>query len=299
MTKIDQLKQLYPSLIVINQGEQKPSEQFQFFQTPDDEIVGILKSDFNKRESQLLHLFLTPIESKDVTETDRERDWIKFIREQSDELTLDPQPQRYRFVFFSLTNKSLELDPFQQALQSLFPKVMPLVWENNHEGVIIEEMMEEGQETISFQTIIDVLMSDFYTKIHFYISDFAENIGEAPRLFQWAKKCFYISMKHRIGPVITFQDVIPFLYIESMPVEERALISHGLLASVQADRELLQTIRVFLEAGSNVTLAAKRLYMHRNSLQYRVDKFIEKTGVDIKQFQGAVITYLTLMELDR
>ncbi|UOR13229.1 PucR family transcriptional regulator [Halobacillus amylolyticus] len=299
MTKIDQLKQLYPSLIVIKPGEQKPSEQFQFFQTPEEQIVGILKSDVNKRETQLLHLFLTPIESKEVTETDRERDWIRFIRVQSNELNVDPQPQRYRFVFFSLSDHSLELDTFQEALQSLFPKVMPLIWENNHEGVIIEEVMEEGQETISFQTIIDVLMSDFYTKIHFYISDFEQNIGDAPRLFQWAKKCFHISMKHRIGPVTIFQDVVPFLYIEAMPEEERALISHALLASVRADRELLQTIRVFLEAGSNVTLAAKKLYMHRNSLQYRVDKFIEKTGVDIKQFQGAVITYLTLIEWDR
>jgi DNA-binding PucR family transcriptional regulator len=45
----------------------------------------------------------------------------------------------------------------------------------------------------------------------------------------------------------------------------------------------------------NVSLAAKKLYLHRNTLQYRVDKFIEKTGIDIKHFGNAVSIYLALM----
>jgi DNA-binding PucR family transcriptional regulator len=35
--------------------------------------------------------------------------------------------------------------------------------------------------------------------------------------------------------------------------------------------------------------------MHRNSLQYRIDKFIEKTGIDIKHFKGAVAVYLAIL----
>jgi DNA-binding PucR family transcriptional regulator len=35
----------------------------------------------------------------------------------------------------------------------------------------------------------------------------------------------------------------------------------------------------------NASLTAKRLFIHRNSLQYRIDKFIERTGIDIRQLK--------------
>ncbi|MBY6268509.1 helix-turn-helix domain-containing protein, partial [Parageobacillus thermoglucosidasius] len=54
-------------------------------------------------------------------------------------------------------------------------------------------------------------------------------------------------------------------------------------------------IKTFFQCDLNVSLAAKKLYMHRNSLQYRIDKFIEKTGMDIKHFQGAVAVYLAML----
>ncbi|MER2142109.1 MAG: helix-turn-helix domain-containing protein, partial [Priestia megaterium] len=47
----------------------------------------------------------------------------------------------------------------------------------------------------------------------------------------------------------------------------------------------------------NVSLAAKKLYMHRNSLQYRIEKFIDRTHLDIKHFTGAVSAYLAILAL--
>ncbi|WP_079529297.1 PucR family transcriptional regulator [Halobacillus hunanensis] len=299
MTKIEQLKQIYPSLIVVEELSIEPSHKYQLFRTDEKQVIAILKTELHQKEVQLLHLFLTPISKQDDQKTAREQFWFSFLEGHSDELMAEPLPQKFRFVFFSLSDPTVDRQTFQEALQSFFPRVMPLLWENHQQGVIIEEIMENNQEPITFQPLIDVLMSDFYTKIHFYLSEFSESPLEGPSFFQWAKKCFHISMRNSIGPVATFQEVIPSLYIESMPKAERTMISDSLFSTVRNDQDLLQTIQVFLESGSNATLAAKRLYMHRNSLQYRVDKFIEKTGVDIKQFQGAIITYLSLLESDR
>nr|MDH3110555.1 helix-turn-helix domain-containing protein [Bacillus altitudinis] len=44
--------------------------------------------------------------------------------------------------------------------------------------------------------------------------------------------------------------------------------------------------------------AAKALYVHRNSLQYRIDKFIERTGLDIRHFQEASAAYFMMNLLD-
>ncbi|OLG03008.1 Fis-type helix-turn-helix domain protein [Bacillus paralicheniformis] len=36
------------------------------------------------------------------------------------------------------------------------------------------------------------------------------------------------------------------------------------------------------------------MFIHRNSLQYRIDKFIERTAIDIRQFEEAAAVYLMM-----
>ncbi len=59
----------------------------------------------------------------------------------------------------------------------------------------------------------------------------------------------------------------------------------GLIERVEAyDREhssdLIRTLRVFFAANANVSEAADRLYLHRNSLPYRLARVQELTGLD-------------------
>jgi DNA-binding PucR family transcriptional regulator len=73
----------------------------------------------------------------------------------------------------------------------------------------------------------------------------------------------------------------------------KKVLSEYVLESFQ-DQELVNTINVFLQCNLNASLAAKKLYIHRNSLQYRIDRFIEKTGLDIRIFANATFAYLAI-----
>ncbi|MCY8607352.1 helix-turn-helix domain-containing protein, partial [Bacillus sonorensis] len=50
----------------------------------------------------------------------------------------------------------------------------------------------------------------------------------------------------------------------------------------------------YMQCNLNASLTAKRLFIHRNSLQYRIDRFIEKTGIDIRQFEEAAAVYFII-----
>ena len=54
----------------------------------------------------------------------------------------------------------------------------------------------------------------------------------------------------------------------------------------------IDTVMGFIKENQNASKAAKRLFMHRNTLNYRLDHFISKTEIDIKSFQGALAIYL-------
>ena len=56
--------------------------------------------------------------------------------------------------------------------------------------------------------------------------------------------------------------------------------------------ETLETILGFIEQNMNASKTSKALYMHRNTLNYRLDNFINKTEIDVRTFKGALAIYL-------
>lgn len=59
--------------------------------------------------------------------------------------------------------------------------------------------------------------------------------------------------------------------------------------------ELYQTLEVFFAENLNMSEAAKKLYIHRNTLQYRLDKIKLQTGLDVKTFTDAVIAKVMIL----
>ncbi|MBR1572451.1 MAG: helix-turn-helix domain-containing protein [Lachnospiraceae bacterium] len=55
----------------------------------------------------------------------------------------------------------------------------------------------------------------------------------------------------------------------------------------ELDMETVNTIRTFLESDLSIAETARKLYLHRNTLVYRLDKFQKDTGLDVRKFQDA------------
>lgn len=53
--------------------------------------------------------------------------------------------------------------------------------------------------------------------------------------------------------------------------------------------EMKETVRVFFRNDLNLTAAARQLFVHRNTLNYRLDKIRRETGLDLRSFRDAVI----------
>ena len=73
-----------------------------------------------------------------------------------------------------------------------------------------------------------------------------------------------------------------------------------LIGRVEAyDREhnsdLIRTLRVYFAANANVSEAADRLYLHRNSLPYRLARVQDLTGLDLKDHRARLALQLGLL----
>ncbi len=61
------------------------------------------------------------------------------------------------------------------------------------------------------------------------------------------------------------------------------------------DEETLTTVAKFFENNLNVSETSRQLYIHRNTLVYRLDKLQKMTGLDLRNFDDAIIFKIMLM----
>lgn len=63
----------------------------------------------------------------------------------------------------------------------------------------------------------------------------------------------------------------------------------------ELDDEILMTINKFFENNLNVSEASRQLFVHRNTLVYRIEKLAKSTGLDIRVFDDALTFKIALM----
>jgi len=61
------------------------------------------------------------------------------------------------------------------------------------------------------------------------------------------------------------------------------------------DRETLDTIQRFFENSLNVSETSRKLFVHRNTLVYRLEKIKKLTGLDLREFDHAIVFKVALM----
>ena len=61
------------------------------------------------------------------------------------------------------------------------------------------------------------------------------------------------------------------------------------------DEETLTTINKFFENDLNVSETSRQLFVHRNTLVYRIEKLQKSTGLDLRDFDDALTFKIALM----
>lgn len=292
---IEQLRKIYPSLIVYSEELHEFNHNYKWFLADNKDIIGIRDEELSIKDISLLTTFLLPYHISFPPSTDEEKKWRKAIYSSSliDEIDLKLN-NPHRLVFFSFDKNQIDPILFKDAIHESSGKKVPILWESANEGIILEEDTHYD-ECISFEQFIDILMSDLYVKINFFVGPFKRDLGEIVNNYKSLANIAKMTFSHTSKSVLTFVDAIPLLLIKHLDPELRSDITKTIFQEYLNDEEILLMIETFFQCNLNVSETAKVLHMHRNSLQYRLDRFFEKTGVDIRQFHDAITVQLALL----
>ena len=142
-------------------------------------------------------------------------------------------------------------------------------------------------QDLAIEEIANALNTELYLKLTFFESDYYSHLTD---LKDDLKK---VSLQLENKPFS--YDNIYFNYIDLVYEEIRKPLSEEIkkriLKSYYNDQEMYKILETFFNNNSNTSTAAKELYLHRNTLIQKIDKFHEVTGYNPKNFKDAVIIY--------
>lgn len=102
----------------------------------------------------------------------------------------------------------------------------------------------------------------------------------------------YAEVFNQRGNVHSYREFILVKMLEGLPESKMSEylteLSEAHVKEIFEDDEMLDTAESFLQSSLNVSETARTLYMHRNTLLYRLDKIEKTTGLNIRSFSDAV-----------
>ena len=131
------------------------------------------------------------------------------------------------------------------------------------------------------------------------ISSIVENLKDLARAYKEARISLEVGKVFDIEkPIMCYENLGIGRLIYQLPttlceIFLGEVFKKGSLESL--DRETLMTVQSFFENNLNVSETSRKLFVHRNTLVYRLEKIRKLTGLDLREFDHAVTFKVALM----
>ena len=219
----------------------------------------------------------------------------------SKELHFNTEEMRIVFLikFFGKT----DMMPFEM-LQNMFPdKSHDYVISVGERDIVLVKELKTALDMKEIEkiavNIADTLSTEFYAKVAIGISTVVDNIKDLAKAYQEAQVALEVGKVFETEKnIISYENLGIGRLIYQLPTTLcemflQEVFKKGSLESL--DRETLMTIQCFFENNLNVSETSRKLFVHRNTLVYRLEKIRKITGLDLREFEHAITFKVALM----
>ncbi|GEQ49679.1 helix-turn-helix domain-containing protein [Tetragenococcus koreensis] len=189
-----------------------------------------------------------------------------------------------------------DLAALHEEMSTILPHTVDLFFLSESYGIIVESFSEDALTTEELEGLFLALDSDFnsYTRLfsgafHSFEANFTQLLFEEEQLFLYLLEHDTQTKSFDMGTAI-----IPFFAIHDVT---KSYLMRTLFAE-WFDAELEQIICTLWQTQGNISSAAKELFMHRNTLQYKVDKFQQRSNTNLKKMDDLFLCYLLVLSCE-
>ena len=209
-----------------------------------------------------------------------------------------------RRVVYVIETKNEKDTNALETVRSLFSgRVRDFITAVDEKNIILvhEVKQGEGYEDLekTAQIIVDMLNTEAMSQVHVAYGTIIGELKEVSRSYKEAKmaldvgKIFYSDQN-----VVAYSRLGIGRLIYQLPIPLCRMFIKEIFEGKSPDDfddETLTTINKFFENSLNVSETSRQLYIHRNTLVYRLDKLQKTTGLDLRIFEDAITFKIALM----
>ncbi len=274
--------------IVFIEGEDKYAEKIATILTVSLANIKNLYDEKYDKNSFIKNIILDNILPSDI--------YIK-----SKELRFNAEETRVVFLIkFHSKSDVLSFD----MVQNIFPdKNKDYVIATGDQDIVLVKEVKPNTDIREIEKIAkgiaDTLNSEFYVKVSIGIGTVVDNIKDLARSYKEAQVAFEVGKVFDTEKnIISYENLGIGRLIYQLPTTLcdmflQEVFKNGSLDSL--DRETLMTIQCFFENNLNVSETSRKLFVHRNTLVYRLEKIRKLTGLDLREFDHAITFKVALM----
>ena len=208
-----------------------------------------------------------------------------------------------RIVFIIETQHEKDVNALETVRSLFSTKTKDFITAVDEKNIIIvkeikdKDTYEDLEKTA--QVIVDMLNTEAMARVRVAFGTIIKDIKEVSRSYKEAKmaldvgKIFYSDKK-----VMAYSNLGIGRLIYQLPLPLCKMFIKEIFddnTPDNFDEETLTTINKFFENNLNVSETSRQLYIHRNTLVYRLDKLQKSTGLDLRVFEDAITFRIALM----
>lgn len=208
-----------------------------------------------------------------------------------------------RVVFIIRSNQPTDVSLFE-VVQNFFPdKAKDYVININETDIALVKEVRPNVELKDLEklagSISDTLSTEFYCNITVGIGTCVTGIKDLAQSFKEAQVALEVSkVFDKEQNIVSYEKLGIARLIYQLPTTLcnmflREVFKTGSIESL--DSETLFTIQKFFDNNLNVSETSRKLFVHRNTLVYRLEKIKKITGLDLREFDDAIVFKVALM----
>lgn len=176
---------------------------------------------------------------------------------------------------------------------------------DEHNVVLIKELSstdtKEDIEDVA-KTIVDMLNAEAMLKVRVAYGIPVEELKDVSKSYKEAKMALEVgNIFYDYKTVISYETLGIGRLIYQLPQNLCKIFIkeiYGDTMPEEIDEEILTTVDKFLENNLNVSETSRQLFIHRNTLVYRIEKLQKAIGLDMRVFDDALTFKIATMVLD-
>lgn len=216
--------------------------------------------------------------------------WYQFLTHQTQlPPSLTDSSKRVRFIQCRLTfHDAADHTELTEALINLFNQVVTNFYLNPTTLVIVQTNGPDSLSTSELESILQTIESDFFVKVQIFLGNFWPVSEELALIFSEEQAVFAKSTLS-VSSLSTLA-----LDYYARPQLQQSVLAKQLNQLLSQDNDIKDVIIALYQNVGNLSSTAKQLFLHRNTLQYRLDRFREATNLNLKNMDDLVLCYLLI-----